>query len=147
MTNIIANYFEPETAIVARVRAEVPGIKEVYTPFDLAGMVEASQASPALHVIYAGDVAPSDSAGKGETSMLAQRWLVVLAVRSHAAQLQQTSDIRMLAGATIPVLLRSLQGWQPATWMRPLKRVSGPPAGYSSAFAYFPFMFEGRFVL
>lgn len=145
--NIIDNYFEPEAAIVARVKEQVAGLKDVYTPFDLAGMVEASQASPAVHVIYAGDAPPSDAAGRGEVSALAQRWLVVLAVRSSSAQLQQTSDIRQLAGATIPVLLRSLQGWQPVTWMRPLKRVPGPPAGYSPAFAYFPFMFEGRFVL
>ena len=38
----------------------------------------------------------------------------------------------------------ALQGWQPVQWMRPLARISGPTAGYSSSFAYFPFLFEGR---
>jgi hypothetical protein len=52
---LITNYFAAEQAIVDRLKAEVPGIMKVYTPFDLQGVVESSQASPALHVVYSDD--------------------------------------------------------------------------------------------
>lgn len=148
MNPLITNYFAAEQAIVARLTAEVPGILKVYTPFDLQGVVESSQASPALHVVYAGDVVggtgTGPQAGAGAAKIVDQRWLVVLAVRTAAAQLQDTTDIRTKAGEFIPRILGALQGWQPVEWMRPLARISGPTAGYSSSFAYFPFLFEGR---
>ncbi len=148
MNALITNYFAPEAAIVARLRAEVPEAVKVYTPFDLQGVIEASQASPAIHVVYAGDQVggtnPGAQAGAGAAKIVDQRWLVVLAVRTASAQLQDTAEIRTKAGAIIPRILGALQGWQPVQWMRPLARVSGPPSGYSSSFAYFPFLFEGR---
>ena len=148
MNSLITNYFEAEAAIIARLDAEVPGIMKIYTPFDLQGVVESSQASPALHVVYSGDVVggtnPGPQAGHGASKIVDQRWLVVLAVRTAAAQLQDTTSIRTKAGELIPRVLGALQGWQPVQWMRPLARISGPPAGYSSSFAYFPFLFEGR---
>lgn len=148
MNPLIINYFDPETAIVQRLGLEVPEIKKIYTPFDLQGVVESSQVSPALHVVYSGDVIGGGGAqvGAGTSKAVDQRWLVVLAVRTAAAQLQDTTEIRKKAGELIPRVLGALQGWQPVTWMRPLARVSGPPAGFSSSFAYFPFMFEGRVI-
>lgn len=150
MNPLITNYFAAEQAIVDRLKAEVPGIMKVYTPFDLQGVVESSQASPALHVVYSGDVVggtnPGPQAGAGAAKVVDQRWLVVLAVRTAAAQLQDTSEIRTKAGVIVPAILDALQGWQPAQWMRPLARVGGPTAGYSSSFAYFPFLFEGRVI-
>lgn len=150
MNSLITNYFAAEQAIVDRLKAEVPGIMKVYTPFDLQGVVESSQASPALHVVYSGDVVggtnPGPQAGAGAAKVVDQRWLVVLAVRTAAAQLQDTSEIRTKAGVIVPAILGALQGWQPVQWMRPLARVSGPTAGYSSSFAYFPFLFEGRVI-
>lgn len=153
MNKLIENYFDAENAIVERLRDRVDGIQKIYTPFDLSGVIESSQASPSLHVVYSGDVitgvqvsgtSQTSVVGRGQGRTVDQRWLIVLAVRTAAAQLQQTSEIRKLAGAKIPAILDALQGWQPVEWMRPLSRVSGPPAGYSSSFAYFPFLFEGR---
>ncbi len=148
MNALITDYFAAEKAIVDRLTAQVPGIVKIYTPFDLQGVIEASQASPALHVVYSGDVVggtgPGQQAGAGASKIVDQRWLVVLAVRTAAAQLQDTTDIRTKAGALIPSVLGALQGWAPVQWMRPLARISGPTAGYSSSFAYFPFLFEGR---
>ena len=86
MNPLITNYFAAEQAIVDRLKAEVPGIMKVYTPFDLQGVVESSQASPALHVVYSGDVVggtnPGPQAGAGAAKVVDQRWLVVLAVRA-----------------------------------------------------------------
>ena len=51
MNALITNYFAAEAAIVARLTEKVSGITKIYTPFDLQGVVESSQASPALHVV------------------------------------------------------------------------------------------------
>jgi hypothetical protein len=147
MNPLITNYFEAEDAIVQRIRESVPELKDVLTPFSVGDMVESSQPSPSVHVIYAGDVVPSGQAGQGASKLVDQRWLIVLAVRTPKAQLQHTSEIRTLAGPLVPKVLGCLQGWAPVSWMRPLGRASGgPSAGYSSSFAYFPFMFEGRII-
>ncbi len=139
-----SNYFAAETSIVERLKDQVSGIKAVYTPFSTADMVEASQHSPAMHVIYGGDSISGNEAGNGAHRTVDQRWLVVLAVRTAKAQLQDTTDARVLAGEIIPQILQALQGWKAEGMQRPLVRVSAPPVGYSATFAYFPFMFEGR---
>lgn len=146
MNELISNYFGAEDAIVRHLQEQVPELKAVLTPFSIGDMVESSQPSPAVHVIYGGDVVSGNETGNGARRTIDQRWLVVLAVRTPKAQLQNTSEIRVLSGELIPKVLRSLQGWAPVEWMRPLGRVSGPAAGYSSSFAYFPFMFEGRII-
>lgn len=148
MNPLITNYFEAEDAIVQRLRDSVPELKDVLTPFGLAEMMESSQNSPVAHVVYAGDSVPgSTEAGQGASRVVVQKWLVIIAVRTPRAQLQKTTEIRTLAGMIIPKVLGCLQGWAPVSWMRPLGRASGgPPAGYSSSFAYFPFMFEGRVI-
>ena len=147
MNALITNYFEAEEAIVQRIRESVPELKDVLTPFSVGDMVESSQPSPSVHVIYAGDVVTGNEAGHSTRRVIDQRWLVVLAVRTPKAQLQHTTEIRTLAGPRVPKVLGCLQGWAPVSWMRPLGRASGgPSAGYSSSFAYFPFMFEGRII-
>lgn len=143
---LIENYFEAEEAIVERLGG-IAGIKKIYTPFDVSGAIESSQASPAIHIIYMGDRIDGDDgqkAGSGASRVVHQQWLIVLAVRTAAAQLQHTTQIRIDAGKLIPLILNALQGWQPVPWVRPLVRIAGPQVGYSSSFSYFPFAFEGR---
>jgi hypothetical protein len=146
VNNLINNYFEAELSIAQRLKQEVPNVLHILTPFSVGDMVESSQPSPSIHIIYGGDSVTGELVGQGSSKFIDQKWLVVLAVRTAAAQLQNTSDIRLKAGEIIPLILNSLQGWKPVKWMRPLARISGPPAGYSSSFAYFPFMFEGRII-
>jgi hypothetical protein len=142
----IDDYFAAEAAIVARLKAEIPAITKVLTPFTITDMLESSQGDLALHVIYSGDVLPGESAGRGAIRPVDQRWLVILAVRCVKAQLQNTTELRTKAGPFVPLILKALQGWAPVEWMRPLSRVPGPAAGYSATFGYFPFMFEGRII-
>lgn len=146
--DLIINYFEAEAAIVQKLAEAVPEATKVFTPFGIADMVESSQPSICLHVIYFGDKVTTQEVGQGSKNLVNQQWLVVLAVRSPNAQLQDTQVIRETSGLIIPKILEALQGWQPVTWMRPLVRSSSPvAAGYSAAFAYFPFMFEGRIII
>ena len=139
------NYFNAEAAIIERLKELLPQVK-VLTPFSIGDMIESSQPSPAIHVIYGGDQVAGES-NNGTKSVIDQRWMIVLAVRTPKAQLQHTADIRTMAGEIVPTLLKALQGWQPIPEMRKLVRVNGPPAGYSSSFAYFPFLFEGQLII
>lgn len=145
---LIVNYFEAEVAIVEKLTNAVPEAAKVFTPFSIADMVESSQPNVCLHVIYFGDKVQPPEVGQNSKTFVNQQWLVVLAVRHPNAQLQDTQIIRETSGLIIPKILEALQGWQPVTWMRPLVRSSSPVvAGYSAAFAYFPFMFEGRIII
>lgn len=146
MNALITNYFDAEPAIIERISTQVPELKSVLSPFSIGDMVEASQPSPAVHVIYGGDNVTGNEAGNGARRIVEQLWLIVLAIRTPKAQLQNTTEIRSIAGELIPKIINALQGWSPTEWMRPLVRVNGPAAGYSSSFAYFPFMFEGRII-
>lgn len=141
----MSNYFAMESEIVDRLRSQVPELVEVYTPFDISDMVELGQVVPAAHVIYRGDTL-SDDVGRGRAVMVTQSWLVVLVVQNSASQMQDTTQIRVDAGLIVSKILAALQGWQPESSTRPLKRVNGVPAGYSAGFSYFPFAFEGELI-
>lgn len=140
---IFNNYFDIEEKLVDAVTCAMgTDIKAVYTPFNVSDMVESSQVTPAVHIIYAGDTIPGAEAGKNVAALVQQRWLVVLAVRHANAQLQDTRQIRSEAGPLILKLLRGLKGIKLTEVGRPLQRIAGaPPVGYSSSFSYFPFLF------
>lgn len=139
------DYFELEDLIVARIQADLPGLKAVYTPFDMTGVTESSLDTPCAHVLYRGDRVDRDAAGRGEHAAVHQQWVVVLAARHAASQLSDTKKVRKVIGPFIPKLLKSLQGFQPLEYIQPLRRAGGNPlAGASPTFAYFPFLFEGR---
>jgi len=147
MNELIINYFAPQPAIVARL-ALVPELAytKIKTPFDIADLKESSQGDLNVFVMYAGDIL-GDSVGDGECQTVGQKWMVVVSVRVASAQLQDTTKLFEKAGTIIPKVLDKLQGWSPVNWMEPLHRIQGVPvAGYSAAFAYFPFMFKGMFV-
>jgi hypothetical protein len=143
---IEANYFEAEASIIARVSEFAPELAAIYTPFVIGDITEASQKSPSVHVIFAGEDVISDDAGRGSRKPVDQKWLIVLALRNAKAQLAHTESIRNDAGVIIPKLLNALSGWKPTENMRELVRKQAPTPGYSSSFAYFPLMFHGRII-
>lgn len=146
---MITDYFEAGKAITARLKGALTEVPSdcFFTPSSLADMLEISQPSLAIHVLYWRDVVTRATVGRGEKNKIDQQWTVILAVRNPGAQLGDTTEIQDEAGLLIPKLLTALQGWQPTEWMQPLGRVPSLPAGYSSAFAYYPFTFEGRISL
>lgn len=140
------NYFALEPAIKARVEAEMPELEEVYTPFSVDQMLQLTNASPSVSIIYAGDRV-GDSAGNGKANAVYQQWLVVLSVNEASAQLGDTSDIRTIAAPLIAKLLCALQGWWPD--IAPFQELSRVNAGVSvgsddSGNGYFPFLFESQ---
>lgn len=138
------NYFALEPIVVAQLKAEIPELAEVYTPFDVDQMLQLTNISPSASVIYVGDRV-SGSVGSGEGSAIYQQWLLVLSLNDAAAQLEQTNSIRAAAAPLIHKLLMAFQGYCPAlTPFGTFKRVqAGVEVGSDdSGNAYFPFLFE-----
>lgn len=136
-------YFVLEPILVDRIKKEVTGLIEVNTPFNIEEMLEASNNSPSVSIIYYDDRVAGD-AGRGEVSITYQQWLVVLSVRHSGAQLQDTSPIRKEAEPYIDKILESLKGFNPKiTGFKHFKRTNCPVrVGGKSGHCYFPFMFE-----
>lgn len=134
------NYLRIEALLRARIEASVAGLKAVLGAADLAGVSEAAQITPAVHVLYDGDEVVTRG-GDSVAVAVNQRWLVVVAVRN--VRNQATGDAaRAEAGELIWEVLRAVQGWQPAADLGPLARVNGPAPAYISGFAYFPLAFN-----
>jgi hypothetical protein len=146
LLNGINDYLAAGTPILTRLKSLVSLVPDTnfFRPATLKDMEEISQPNRAIHVMYAGDAPDNDNAGRGQAQTVAQRWMVVVAVRHPLAQLQNSQEILNLAGPIISQVLDALQGWAPVEWMRPLSRVPGPTTGYSTAFAYYPLLFQGR---
>lgn len=64
-------FFAVEAPLVAQIKKEVDGLLDVYTPFSIEEMLEISNTSPSVSVIYYDDRVASD-AGRGEMSVTYQ---------------------------------------------------------------------------
>ncbi len=137
------HYLSAESIISARIEDQVPGLRAVLPVADLAGVTEAQQVTPAVYVIYDGDRI-GQSAGRGVSQQIHQRWIAVVAVRNARDQ-RAGAAAREEAGPLIDALLAALDGWAPSLLHQPLVRISGPgPAFTPGGFGYFPFVFETR---
>lgn len=142
------DYLAAERLIKARLEEQAQDAKAVFSAVDLNGVTERSQVTPAVHVLYGGDVPVREAPGtanRGQMQITDQRWVIVVAVRS-AKDVQGGSGARELAGPIIAQALAALRGWKPAGFDRPLRRGSGMPPRYTPGFAYFPFQFLLRIV-
>jgi len=140
---MLADYLAAEELIIARLTERVGSVRAVLSAADLAGVQEAKQTTPALHVVYDGDRL-GDSAGRGIANQVYQRWLVITAVRSARGQ-RTGAGAREAAGPIISAVLQALLGWAPSDEHQPLVRTSAPRPHFSAGgFAYFPLAFETR---
>lgn len=143
---MLSDYFAVEPKIVELLKTN-EGILAINTPFSVDDMLQITNVAPALNVIYVGDRV-GDSAGQGKANTVTQQWLIVLVVRDASSQLDETSNIRKEADPLIRELLSKMQGFNPnVTGFRPFLRVdAGVQIGSSAGFAYFPFLFETKFI-
>jgi len=140
------NHLALEPLLIDRLKSAVPEFRAVPGMADLAAMQESGQPTPAAHVIYQGDTLPSgNNAGQGSAQMVAQTWMVVVAVRT-ARDTRGGSDAREEAGPLITGVIRALSGWMPGPGFIPMRRVNAPKPGFNAGFGYFPLAFETRFV-
>ncbi|ATG73679.1 hypothetical protein AN401_07250 [Zobellella denitrificans] len=145
----VADYLAAEGLIVTRLEAQladVAGLK-ILRPADLAGVAELAQHTPAVHVLYGGDVVSTPpTVDQGNYQPLRQRWLVVLAVRNatRTGGGQLTGQqVRESAGPLLSQIIAALGGWRPGQGYGPLVRVAAPaPAYRPGGYGYFPLQYE-----
>ena len=144
----INDYFAVEPVIVEHIKNNMTDLLDVDTPFDIDDMLESSNDTPSVSVIYYGDrMGESSTSGKVTTQY--QQWLVVLKVRDANAQGKNTTDLRAYANPFILQLLSCMQGFDPKKYLpelvayRQFKRADSPVGvGSAAGFGYFPFLFE-----
>lgn len=135
------NHLALEPLLIARLKEQVTGFRDVLGMADLAAMQEASQITPAAHVIYQGDTFPAKDGGGKHSTLVEQTWLVVVAVRNVRDTIGGAAA-RVEAGELITQTLKALSNWRPEPELRPLVLVNPPKPGFNAGFAYFPLAFK-----
>jgi len=135
----VVNYLGAEPLLIARLQAQVPGVKAVLSAADLAGVAESKQQTPALHVLFRG-YRPTRTSGEGRVQETEQTWQVVVAVKNLRSP-QTGEHAREEAGPLLAAVLAALQGWRPSAEHTPLTLAAGAAPGFSRGYAYFPVAF------
>lgn len=142
------NLLALEPLLVARLAERLADLSpkvHVLSAVDLAAVTEATQVTPAVHVIYHGHRV-LESRSDGSSSRVAQTWLAVVATRNVRA-LNTGEAARADAGVIALRVCRALMGHKPAPASKPLSLVNGPGAGFGAGFQYLPLAFEAELVL
>lgn len=109
---------------------------------DLAGITEANQPTPAVHVIYDGFRVTQTNA-QGKNAMTEQRWLAVVVVKHEGATAKAAAESKIRAAPHVDAVLSALMGWWPNA--RPgtpgLALATPPKPVRRHPFYYFPLAF------
>ncbi len=142
------DYLCAETWLLEALKAGLmqPGngqVKAVMGLGDLAQVMEQAQFTPAVHVLYAGESPESAGQLADESGYaFAQRWMVVVAVRTAASNSQKATPVNAEAGPLISQVLGLILGKRPGTVHTPFKRAAAPAPIYQGSFAYYPLVFS-----
>ena len=137
---MIENYLAAEQAIIARLESQLEGVT-VKTAADVDGMQEDAQKTPAVYVVYDGDV-PGETAGNERAQIVKQRWLAIVTVRNRR-QIRAGSKTRENAGPILSSVIGALSGWKPDPGpFGEMQRIGALSPDYSAGFGYFPLAFE-----
>lgn len=140
---MLTDYLAAEQPIIERLREHVPGLREVKSIMDVGAATAHSQVTPAAHVVYDGDRL-QDTAGRGQSAMTSQRWIVIVLARS-ARGAASGAGARDLAGPLMIDVISALSGFTPTSFHRPLERVNAPrPSYHPGGLGLFPLAFETR---
>jgi hypothetical protein len=131
--------------LLDRLAAACPSARgNVFATADLAGVTEAGQITPALHLVLLDYTPAQVLAGK-------VRWVeewCVIAVTHHAARVNRSAAQQEAAQALLAETLAALSGWQvrlaPGVNAR-LEAVPGPRPYFSESHGYFPLAFQAVF--
>ena len=132
------NEFEAWPLIIARIKAQVPGLRDVLLAYRLADVLNGSTAPVAnsAYVIFDGEdqIAPHPD---GESQIVQQSWLVVLSILNSSSVSAGRGPIEV-AGALYTQIRRALAGWRPSDEYTDLTRTVAPRPIYAAGgYAYF----------
>lgn len=136
----LTDHLAVEGLLIARIGAQVQGLRAVLSAADLAGVSQTQQVTPAVHVLYAGDQVPTGEGARGWTGTpqkINQHWMAVVAVRNARTQ-RSGEAARSDAGPLLSQLIAALAGYTLGPDFGPLMRVPAPQPAYDASWAYFP---------
>ena len=142
MSTAANDFLAVEPHIVARLQQALAGMSpavQVLTGAELAGIKEAAQRTPAVHVIWGG-FRLLETRTDGRQARLEHTWHVVAAVRNVAntragsVKARQRARLAARAGA-------ALMGFRPPGVAGPLRMGATQSAGYNAGFMYLPLAF------
>lgn len=132
-----------EPRILARLQAVLPPEVKVLSAADLAGVVENSQATPAVQIYYDG-YRLIDEQANGGVQMVEQTWLAVVVVRNAAGQ-RDGKATRQSASTLCNDVFKALLGHRLGAPYTALKLANAPRAAWSKGgFGYIPLGFTSR---
>ncbi|MBK7314928.1 hypothetical protein [Candidatus Aalborgicola defluviihabitans] len=112
---------------------------------DLAGVTEATQVTPAVHLVYQG-YRIMESRSDGGAARLEQTWLATVATK-NVKNTRSGTAARTDAGLIAARVAAALMGFRPAGGSKPLRLAEGPRAGFSNGYAYLPLAFVAELAL
>jgi len=136
------DFLAVEPHLVARLKDAMAGLSpavHVLTGADLAGIKEAAQRTPAVHLIWGG-FRPLESRPDGKQARLDHTWLVVAAVRNVAGA-RAGAAARADAGPVMARAGAALMGYRPPGVAGPMRMTATQAAYYSAGFMYLPLAF------
>lgn len=143
-----ANFLALEPLLLERLRAQLADVVptvQLLAASDLAHVTEATQPTPAVHLIYDG-YSVTESRQDGSAVRIDQTWLTTVAVR-NLKDMRSGSAARAEAGLIARRVTQALMGYRPEPGAKPLRLVNGPAAGFSNGFQYLPLAFAAELVL
>jgi hypothetical protein len=133
------------TARLAEQLADLSPKVHVLSAADLAGVTEATQVTPAVHVIYS-SYRVTESRSDGRAARIAQTWLCVVATKNVKATRSGVAA-RVDAGLIAARVCKALLGYTPPGTSKPLHLEQGPGAGFKDGYGYLPLAFVGELAL
>lgn len=136
------NFLAIEPHLVERLKealADLTPAVFVLTESDLAGVKEAAQHVPAVHVIWNG-FQVLEANGLGDRARLEHTWLCVAAVR-NVADTRRGAAARQEAGELVARAGAALMGFRPPGTQHPLRLAPAPRSWASKGYVYVPLAF------
>lgn len=130
------DFMAMEPLLIEQLRLTLPQHVHVLARKELAEITEATQPTPAVHVLYRGyRPRESQAAMYEELDLL---WLTVVAVQ-NASTLATGEGVRTDAGPLMGGVVQALGPWVPdLPGYKSLHLDAAPPVGYRAGFGYFP---------
>jgi hypothetical protein len=142
------NLLELEPLLMARLAEQLADLTpkvHVLAAIDLASVTEATQVTPAVHLLYR-NYAITESNSNGKLVRMEQTWLTVVATR-NVQNLRSGAAGRADAGLIARRVTQALMGFKPAATSKPLRLTHAPDAGHSNGYHYLPLAFVAELVL
>ena len=130
--------------LLERLGGLVPKV-HVLAAAELAGVTEATQVTPAVHVVYQ-NYRVVESRSDGTAARMEQTWLTIIATK-NVKDTRSGAAARADAGLIAALVAKALMGFKPQAASKPLRLSQGPGAAFSNGFAYVPLAFVAELAL